>query len=101
MKEVSIEETVSNLQQRVAHLEREVETSYEEEQFKRRVSSFFPDDATIEYRDGHYGHFARISGLDGDEIQVALDKLEKHDFGSAVTETADGPGMEVWSEPEV
>ena len=96
-----MEDRLAELEARVGHLERELETSYEEESFKRRVKSIFSDEQDIEFRDGHYGYFARVSNLDGDEIQVALDRIENTDYGCAVTETASGPGMEVWSEPEV
>lgn len=96
-----MEERLAELEARVAHLERELETSYEEEHFKRVVKKIFSDEQDIEFRDGDYGYFARVSELNGDEIQAALDRLENRDYGCAVTETASGPGMEVWSEPEV
>lgn len=96
-----MEERLAELERRVAYLEGELETSYEEQAFQRTIKSIFSKDQDIEYRDGHYGFFARVTNLNGDEIQVALDRLENHEYGCAVTETAEGPGMEVWSEPEV
>jgi hypothetical protein len=96
-----MEEQLAELEQRVSHLERELETSYDEVSFKRAVQSIFSDEQEIEFRNGHYGYFAQVTNLDGDDVQVALDRLDNYDFGSAVTETGSGLGMEIWSEPEV
>lgn len=96
-----LSERVSQLETRVAYLEGELETSYEEEQFYRRVRSIFPDSAEIETRDGHYGFFARVTNINGDNVQAAIDRLESTNYGHAVTETGEGLGMEVWSEPRV
>ena len=96
-----LSERVSELEQRVSFLEGELEMSYEEERFRRRVRSIFPDDAEIESRDGHYGYFARVTDIPGDDVQVAIDRLENTDYGHAVTETGEGLGMEVWSEARV
>lgn len=101
MEDIDLSERVSQLETRVAYLEGELETSYEEEQFQRRVESIFFDEAEIEYRDGHYGFFARVTNINGDEVQAAIDRLENTDYGHAVTETAEGLGMEIWSEPRV
>ena len=50
-----MEERLAELEARVSHLERELETSYEEESFKRAVKSIFSDEQVIEFRDGDYG----------------------------------------------
>jgi len=96
-----MEDRLTELEQRVSYLERELDTSYEEEQFERRVESVFPDEAEIETRDEHYGFFARVTNINGDEVQMALYRFESTDYGTAVTETGEGLGMEVWSEPRV
>lgn len=93
-----IDERVSRLEARVDYLERELETSYEEEQFHRRIDSIFPDNAEVDTREGHYGLFARVTDMNGDELQTALDRLERTDYGHTVTETAEGIGVEVWSD---
>jgi hypothetical protein len=95
-----MEERLAELEQRVAYLERELETSYEEYNFRRNVESIFSDKQDIEFRDGHYGYFARVTNLNGDEVQAALDRLDNRDLDSAVTETGEGIGMEIWSEPQ-
>jgi len=96
-----MEEKIAELEARVAFLEAELEMSYEEEQFRRRIQSIFPDGADIESRDGAYGYFARVTDINGDEVQMAIDRLENTDYGHAVTETGEGLGMEVWSEARV
>lgn len=96
-----MEDKLAELEQRVAYLERELDTSYEEYNFRRSVESIFSDKQDIEFRDGHYGFFALVTNINGDEAQTALDRLESRDFGTALTETAEGLGIEVWSEPEV
>lgn len=98
-----METDYSDLEKRVSYLEEELDTSYEQNKFERTVEQVFPDkneDRTIEFRSGHYGYFARVTGIDGNEIQYALDRFSVYGYGTAVTETASGVGMEVWLEPE-
>lgn len=95
-----MENKVIELEKRVAYLERELDMSYEEYSFRRSIEGTFSDEQDIEFGDGHYGFFARVTNINGDEAQTALDRLENRDFGTALTETAEGLGIEVWSEGE-
>jgi len=104
MEDIDLEERVSDLENRVAFLERELETSYEERKFERNIGEMFPESATINFRDGRYGYFARVTDIDGDDVQMAserLDGISSLEYGYAVTETSEGLGMEVWTGPEV
>jgi len=101
MEDIDLSERVSRLETRVAYLEGELDMSYEEAQFRQKVESIFFDEAEIEMRDGHYGFFARVTDIDGDDVQHAIDRLENTDYGHAVTETGEGLGMEIWSEPRI
>lgn len=94
-----MEERLNELELRVAYLEQELEVGYEEEMFNHNVRRFFPDDASVEIRDGHYGYYAKVTDINGDDVQGALNRIEEHEkYDAAVTETAEGLGMEVWTE---
>lgn len=95
-----MDDKVAELERRVSYLERELDMSYEEFRFKQNIEEMFTDDCTIEFRDGRYGYFARVTGIDGDDVQLAIDRLDGTEYGHAVTETGEGLGMEVWSDEQ-
>jgi hypothetical protein len=98
MEDIDLSDRVSKLERRVAYLEGELEMSFEEQQFSHRIETIFPDDATVETRESVRGYFARVTDIDGDEAQIALDRLDNTDYGTALTETGAGLGVEVWTE---
>jgi len=89
---------IEELERRVAFLESELGISYDEQKFKNTVSRIFDNSVTIEFRDGHFGYFARVQGIDGDDAQSALDELDNTAYGYALTETGSGLGIEIWTE---
>ena len=96
-----LEEQVSSLQSRVAYLERELETSYEEDQFNRRMNSLIPGDFDVEIRDNQLGGYhARFANIGADQLNSAIERLEyrEDDYEWAMTETGEGIGLEVWTE---
>lgn len=106
MEEISLEEQVQRLERRVSYLERELGTNYDEHKFETRVKSTAPDDADIDFRDGHFpngsfGEFARITNINGDDAQYILGRLEETEYGTALTETAEGLGVEVFTEDRI
>ncbi len=92
-------EDVEELANRVSHLEAELETSYMEERFERTVYSLAPnDDADVETNQGPYGYHARITNVNGDEVQAIIDRVDgRENIDFAVTETGSGLGVEVWT----
>lgn len=95
-----LEEQVEQLSDRVSYLERELEVSYMQNRFERRMFSLLPtDDHEVEISDGPYGYHARITDINGDDVQYIIDRLDSMDrYDYAVTETGAGLGMEVWTE---
>jgi len=96
-----VDEEVEQLKQRVAYLERELGESLHQNRFKQKVNSLPPSssDADIDVSEGPYGYHARITNIDGDDVQYMIEKvdgLDKYDY--AVTETGTGLGFEVWTE---
>lgn len=98
MEEINLRERVKELENRVSFLEAELDVSLAEERFKNTVTNTFPDDADVTFENGHYGYFARVSDIDGDDVEIARGRLEQREVGFAITETGDGLGMEVWDE---
>lgn len=96
-----MDKELAELERRVSHLEGELETSYEQEKFENGVGSMFPDDASLDFKDGHYGYFARATDITGDDVNIALEKADRYGYETAVVETGEGLGMEVWLEPNV
>lgn len=92
------ENEFAKLQSRVDYLESELDISYEEELFKQRIGHVFPDDADFSMKSGFYGYYAMVTGIDGDDVNHAMGELDSRGLEYAVTETASGLGMEVWSE---
>ncbi len=95
-----LEEQVSSLQNRVAYLEAELETSYEEERFNRRMNSLIPGDFDVEIRDNQLGGYhARFSDIGADQLNSAIERLEfrEDDYEWSMTETGSGIGLEVWT----
>lgn len=96
------EERLQELENRIAYLERELELSYRENRFRQKINGIFKSRGTVEIRDGDFGLFARVTDIDGDDVQFASEKFDAiyEDFDYAITETDSGLGMEVWTEPE-
>jgi len=101
MEEIDLEVRVSELENRVAYLESELEMSHEQEQFERRMNSLVrSDDADVEIRDNQIGGYhARFTGLTVDELNRAVESIEFRDveYEWAMTETSEGIGLEVWT----
>lgn len=93
-----MEERVEELERRVSYLERELDLSYERHQFKRLANSLpTDDDAVVVVSEGPYGYHARITNINGDEVQRIIERVERQDdIDFAVTETGNGVGIEVW-----
>ena len=99
MADISDEE-IEELERRVDYLEGELGISLQEHTFRRRIQTIFPEstDADIEIKEnGVHGYFARATGIDGDDLEVALSRLDSTDYENAITETGDGLGLEVWT----
>lgn len=97
-----MEEQLAELERRVAFLEEQTGECYEEHAFERTIDSITPDDADVDSRDGRYGYFAQVTNIDGDEAQEILREVEKRDgYGSALTETGNGLGVEVWTDARI
>lgn len=95
-----LREQVSSLQNRVAYLERELELSYDEHRFERRMERLVPGDFEVETVDNQIGGYhARFSNLSADQLNAAIEKVEFGDteYEWAMTETAEGIGLEVWT----
>ena len=95
------EEEIEELERRVDYLEGELGISLAEHKFRRRVRTAFPHstDTEVEIKEnGIQGYFARVTGIDGDDLEVALSRLDDSEYETAITETADGLGLEIWSE---
>jgi hypothetical protein len=98
MADISDEE-VEELEARVSYLEEELDISLLRHKFERRVRTAFPQptDTNIEIKEqGYHGYFARVTGIDGDDLEVALSRLDDSEYETAITETADGLGLEIW-----
>lgn len=95
-----LREQVSSLQNRVSYLEAELDVSYEQERFKRRMRSLIPGDFDVETTDNQIGGYhARFSDLSADQLNAGVEKVEfsQYDYEWAMTETSEGIGLEVWS----
>jgi len=95
-----LRDRVAELEDKFAFLEDELDVSYEKRAFVNRVEMCFDDSATIEIQELEktVGYFARVTDIDGDDLQEALDSLGRTDYGTAVTETGSGLGLEIWTE---
>lgn len=95
------EERLRRLEQRVEYMERELDVSYEQYQFERRMDKIFrDDDVGIEVSDNRVGGYhAFVENLDTDTLNMALDRLQnlEGEVQYEVTESGAGLGMEVWT----
>lgn len=95
---VDNEEKLNELAKRVSFIENELGTNYSQNKFRGAIESVFTEEQEIEYKEGRYGQFARVTNIDGDQAQIAIDKLEPKGYGTALTETSRGLGIEIWEE---
>lgn len=94
-----VSERITALERRVSHLEEELDTSYDEWQFEHVIRTPFSEDVAVELStDGGYYH-AHVVGISTNELNRALEMFgDRDDLETAVTETSEGLGLEVWKE---
>lgn len=98
---MSGEERLNELENRVSFLEKEVGTSLKQEQFVRSIELLAADEADVEFKQGRYENFARITSVNGDDVERIRQRIEKRgELNYAITETGSGLGVEVWSETD-
>jgi hypothetical protein len=101
MQDTDVSERVARLEHRVSFLESELETSYDEQKFKNNIEAVSPDSARIEYDSGHFGYYAKVMDIDGDQAQTMIDSLKRKELEYALTETCAGLGLEIWSDRKI
>lgn len=98
------DEKLENLEERVSHLERELGIKLELERFRQAVDYITPDDSSVNIDNDSLDRFARVTGIDGDQLQVIITNIEQRNnqnrpaenFKYEVTETGSGLGIEIW-----
>lgn len=84
------EDDIERLKARIAHLERELDTSYEAEAFKRTVKSIYPDEDAIEVTESTYGLRAEAV-IEVYYLQDCIRRVERRDdIGWQIKEGEDG-----------
>jgi vacuolar-type H+-ATPase subunit I/STV1 len=98
MGEISLEEQVQRLDERVSYLEDKLDDSYSDHMSRRRVKSVFPNDADVELNSSR-GYFRGISyEVDIDEINSMISRIsKKNGLDCEVVENGNGIGIEVWT----
>ena len=100
-KPEEVEERVSELETKVAYLEKELDISYDRQKFEREMNRLIPTGCgEIEISDNRIGGYhARFSELTIDQLNAAIENIEFRDtdYEWSVTETSEGVGLEVWS----
>lgn len=95
---------VEQLEDRVSYLERQLGLNYEKEKFRKAIEYLAPDSATVDINGETFDRYARISDIDGDDVQRILEDVDVRNSGggtdmeikSKVTETGSGLSVEVW-----
>lgn len=91
MSDTDLAKRVNELEQRVAYLERELELSYDEERFRRRMERVFPNGADYEVTNSTMGHFSAEACLGPHEMDQVIGRVEEmDDYGWQITESEDG-----------
>lgn len=100
VEEISLEETVQQLEERISYLERELELSYDEHKFERKMNTLVSGEYDLEINDNRVGGYhARFGELSADQLNYAIERLEfsESEYNWAMTETGSGIGLEVWT----
>jgi hypothetical protein len=100
MDEQSLSNRVGLVEKRLSYLEEELDISYEEYRFEKRLESLSPNHASLSTRCGNFGFHAKITDINGDDANEITAKIDDFhdDLDYALTETASGLGIEVWTE---
>lgn len=69
------------------------------EVFSDFIESITTDGASVDVTTGEYGQHARVTDVTREEVQKIAESVDHNpSVDHAVTETASGPGIEVWTE---
>lgn len=91
MSDTNLAERVCELEERVAYLERELDLSYDEEKFRRRMERIFPNDADYEVVNSTMGYHSAEACLGPHEMDQVIGRVqEMDDYGWRITENDDG-----------
>jgi len=82
---------VHELEERVAYLERELDLSFDEEKFRRRMDHIFPNDTDYEVVNSTMGHHSAEACLGPHEMDRVIGRVQEMDeYGWQITENEDG-----------
>lgn len=93
-----VEERLNRLERKVSFIEDELDVSYAEYEFRGRIGNLAPQDANIEVTVEPFYRHAFIDGLDTNDLNQVLDRLQQTDYEYEVTETGGNLGVEVYAE---
>lgn len=93
-----LQRRLERLEKRITFIEDELDVSYDEYEFKSRISTHVPEDANIDVTVENFYKHAFIDGLDTNGLNAVLDWLKRTDYQYEVTETGGNLGVEVYDE---
>lgn len=91
MSDTDLAERVCELEERVAYLERELDLSYDEERFRRRMDHIFPNEAEVEVVNDTMGYMSAQACLGPHEMDQVIGRVqEMDDYGWQILSNEDG-----------